>query len=263
MEESEESKENVEIKNVETLTNIIHVENDNNYSKCQKFCCEFFGAFFLLFIGGGIGVFTRGQIVPVVLANGFVITSLIYIFGRISGAHFNPSVSIPMFLRGKITSDELLYYTVAQFSGGFAGTFYIALCNKGNFDRLSSTQIGNYLIKYDDENQQFIDTWSYMSAFFCELILTFGLVMVALGSTVKRNNFNNLTGIIMGLTLIMLIFVGFNLSGASMNPVRSIPPAILEAVFGGQTKAIKQVWIYILGPILGGLLATYISLFFV
>lgn len=259
MEDSLDDKEKVEIKDIDTFQNI---SEENNYSIGQKFISEFIGCVFLLFIGSGIGVFTDGDIVPVVLSNGFVVGALIYIFGRISGAHFNPSVSIPMFLRKKLSFFELIYYTIAQFLGGFVGSLLVALCNLGKFDRLSSTKIGEYLIKYDNINAKEIDTWSYVSALLCEFLLTFGLVMVVFASTVKNNNFENLTGLIIGATLIMLIFVGFNLSGGSMNPVRSIPPAVYEAIFGGKNEAIKQIWIYIIGPISGGILASIVSLNF-
>ena len=257
-------EDKVETKNAEILLDMKDMKEieENHYSIGQKFFSEFIGGIFLLFIGSGIGVYTNGDIVPVVLANGFVISSLIYIFGRISGAQFNPSVSIPMFLREKLTFKELIYYLIAQFSGGFVGSLLVALCNKGKFNRLSSTKIGDYLIKYDDEKNEIIDVWSYISALLCEFILTFCLVMVVFASTVKRNNFNNLTGLIIGITLIMLIFTGFHLSGASMNPVRSLPPAVYEAIIGGNTTAIKQIWIYIIGPICGGILASYISLIF-
>lgn len=261
--EDSEDKEKVEIKDIDSLDNI----QDNHYSVGQKFLSEFIGCFFLLFIGSGVGVYTQGDIVPVVLANGFVVGALIYIFGRISGAHFNPSVSIPMYLARKITIFELFYYTIAQLSGGFLGSLFVALCNKGKFDKLSSTQIGNYLINYNKNNteenkEENIDFWSYESAFLCEMLLTFLLVMVVFASNVKKNNFNNLTGLIIGVTLIMLIFTGFNLSGGSMNPVRSIPPAVYEAIFGGKNKAIKQIWIYIIGPITGGILASFVSIYF-
>jgi aquaporin Z len=259
--EDSDDKEKVEIKDLDSLDNV----QENHYSVGQKFLSEFIGCFFLLFIGSGVGVYTNGDIVPVVLANGFVVGALIYIFGRISGAHFNPSVSIPMYLAGKITLLELLYYTIAQLSGGFLGSLFVALCNKAKFDKLSSTKIGDYLINYGsdnpDENKD-IDFWSYESAFLCEMFLTFLLVMVVFASTVKKNNFNNLTGLIIGVTLIMLIFTGFYLTGGSMNPVRSIPPAVYEAVFGGKTKAIKQIWIYIVAPIVGGILASIVSIYF-
>lgn len=254
------NKDKVDIKvDIKEIGSLEEIKDNNHYSMGQKFFSEFIGCIFLLFIGSGIGLYTNGDIVPVVLANGFVVGALIYIFGRISGAHFNPSVSIPMFLRGKLTLRELIYYTIAQFSGGFVGSLFVALCNKGKFDKLSSTQIGNYLKQLDGKNE--LDTWCYISAFLCEILLTFGLVMVVFGSTVKRNNFKNLTGLIIGITLTMLIFTGFNLSGGSMNPVRSIPPAVYEAINGNNT-AIKQIWIYIFGPITGGILASFVSLYF-
>ena len=253
-----EEKEKAEIKDIEPIP----INSNSHYSVGQKFFSEFIGSFFLLFVGSGIGVFTRGDIVPVVLANGFVIGALIYIFGRISGAYFNPSVTIPMYLTGRITKYELFYYSIAQLGGGFLGSLFVALCNKGNFDRLSSTQIGDYLKKYDDENSDDIDLWCYISATICEFVLTFGLVMVVFASTKKENNFNNLTGLIIPITLIMLIFTGFNLSGGSMNAVRSIPPAVLEAIFGGKTEGIKQIWIYIIGPIGGGITASFVSSYF-
>ena len=258
MEDSNDEKEKVEIKNLDSMRNM---QETNNYTVKQKFLSEFIGCIFLLFIGSGIGVYTRGDIVPVVLANGFVVGALIYVFGRISGAQFNPSVSIPMYLMGKLSLYELVYYTIAQLSGGFVGSLFVALCNKGKFDRLSSTQIGNYLIKYDDENATSIDLWSYISALLSEFFLTFGLVTVVFASTVKSNNFNNLTGLVIGITLTMLIFTGFHLSGASMNPVRSIPPAVYEAILGGNSTALKQIWIYIIGPISGGILASLVSLY--
>ena len=263
LKDSEEDKDKIEIKNMDNLEDL---KQDNNYTVGQKFFAEFIGCIFLLFIQSGVGVYTNGNIVAVVLANGFVITALIYIFGRISGAHFNPSVTIPMFLRKKMSFSELIYYLIAQLSGGFVGSVFVALCNKGKFDRLSSTKIGSFLTdKCDEKNGKCvenIDARCYISAILCEITLTFGLVMVVFASTVKRNNFNNLTGLIMGVTLIMLIFTGFYISGASMNPVRSIPPAIYEAVIAGNTKAIKQLWIYIIGPITGGILASYVSLCF-
>jgi len=256
---NDENREKVEIKELD----IGEFKDEKTYSKKQKFFAEFIGTLMLVFIGSGVGVYTKGDIVPVVFANGFVVTSLIYAFGRISGAQFNPSVTIPMFLQGKLNFGELIYYTIAQTTGGICGSLFVAFCNKGKFNRLSSTKIGDYLIYLDKNNDYVeIDTWCYISALYCEFILTFGLVTVVFASTIKENNFNNLTGLVIGATLTMLIFTGFHLSGASMNPVRSLAPALLEAIFGGNTTAIEQIWIYIIGPISGGIVASYVSLLF-
>ena len=259
---NDENKEKVEIKEFDAS----EFKDEKTYSKKQKFLAEFIGTLMLVFIGSGVGVYTNGDIVPIVFANGFVVTSLIYAFGRISGAQFNPSVTIPMYLHSKLTFGELIYYTIAQTTGGFLGSLFVAFCNKGKFNRLSSTKIGDYLIyldKNDKDGHYDLDTWCYISALYCEFILTFGLVTVVFASTIKENNFNNLTGLIIGATLIMLIFTGFHISGASLNPVRSLAPALLEAVFGGNSKAIEEIWIYIIGPISGGIVASYVSLIFI
>lgn len=257
---NDENREKVEIKELD----IGEFKEEKTYSKKQKFFAEFIGTLMLVFIGSGVGVYTNGDIVPVVFANGFVVTSLIYAFGRISGAQFNPSVTIPMFLQGKLNFGELIYYTIAQTTGGFCGSLFVAFCNKGKFNRLSSTKIGDYLINLDKkEDHVDMDPWCYISALYCEFILTFGLVTVVFASTIKENNFNNLTGLVIGATLTMLIFTGFYVSGASMNPVRSLAPALLEAIFGGNTTAIEQIWIYIIGPISGGIVASYVSLIFI
>ena len=250
LEDSAEEKE--QIKNIELPEPV----NENSYSVGQKFFAEFIGTFFLLFVGSGIGVFTNGDLVAVILSNGLVIAAMIYPFGRISGAHFNPSVTIPMFLRKKITIKELAYYLVAQFSGGLVGSLFVFLCNRGRLDNLGSTQIGEFLKEGGE-----LDAWSYIGALLSETILTFGLVMVVFASTVKRNNFNNLTGLIVGATLIMLVATGCRLSGGSLNPARSLAPAVYEAI-NGKTDALKQLWIYFLGPIIGGILAGFASLYF-
>lgn len=222
----------------------------------QKFLSESIGTCLLVFVACGVGVYTNFDITPTVVAGGLVVAGLIYVFQKISGAHFNPVVSFAMFTLKKITLKELIYYYLAQFIGAMIGSLLVALCRKGKFDVLNSTKIGNYLIHLNDEKNEEIDTWCYISAAFCEIFLTFILVLVVLGSTVPKNNYNNLTGIVCGITLIFLIYTGFNISGSSMNPFRSFAPAFFEAVVGGNTTAIKQIWIYIFGPYFGSALAT-------
>ena len=114
----------------------------------------------------------------------FVLTSMIYIFRRISRAHFNPAVTIPMFLRKKITVIECGYYIVPQIIGAFLGSIFVGLCNKGDFKNLAGNVINGE------------EGWNYFSCFFIEIILTFGLVFVIFASTIKENNFGNLTDLL-------------------------------------------------------------------
>lgn len=248
----------IEDKNIKNKTE----SNNNNCSSIQKFFSECVGSFFLLYIGSGVGVYTKGDIVPIAFTNGIILCTLIYIFGSISGAHFNPSITMAEFLRKKLTLKELLYYILAQLIGGFLGSLFVALCNRGKFNRLASTQISDYLIKFNDENNEKIDAWSYICALLCEIILTSFLILLYFALTLKNKN-NNINPLIVGLGLAMSILTGFHLSGGSMNLVRSLPPAVYEAIFGGNTKAIKQIWIYIIGPLIGVIIGTYTSYYFI
>ena len=226
------------------------LDNYKGASIKQKFLAECIGTMLLVFICCGVGVYTDFKLVPSVLGGSLSITGLIYLFQNVSGAHFNPVVSFPMYVLKKITLIELIYYIFAQFMGSMLGCLLLALCQKGKFNALSSTKVGKHL-----KNNGKIDDWGYTSAFFCEVILTFFLLMVILASTVKKNSFGNLTGLVVGITFIFLGFTGGNISGASLNPVRSFAPAFFEAVIDGNTDAIKQIWIYIFGPLIGSALS--------
>ena len=219
-------------------------------SPIQKFVAELIGTAFLVFVVTGISIFNEGNVLGY---NGcfeaaFVLTSMIYIFGRISGAHFNPSVTKPKKKKKKITGIECCYYIIAQLIGAFTGSFFVGLCNKGDFKNLAGNVING-------------DEWNYFSCFFIEIILTFGLVFVIFSSTIKENNFGNLTGFIVGISLYFLGITGSHVSGGSLNPARSIAPAVIMAIMG-KTEPIKYLWLYIIAPIIGGILAGYLNILF-
>ena len=236
------------------------ISNENNTSPLKKFLSELTGSIFLLFIGSGVGVYTQGDIVPISFCNGFILASNIYIFGDISGGHFNPSISLAMFLRKKLSLIELIYYIFGQLIGGFIGSVLVALCNRGKFDKLASNQIGGFIKKYNEQNNNLkIDAWSYISALLCDIFLTIILIIIYFTMTKNKNSINPL---FVGFTLTMFIFAGFYISGGSMNIVRSLPPAVYEA-FAGDNTAIKQIWIYIVGPFVGAIIGNYVSLYFI
>ena len=245
--------------------NVNNDDNDNNGNEVswrKKFFAEFIGGIFLLYIGSGVGVFTKGDLVPIALTNGMILGCLVYIFGPISGGHFNPSITISEFLRKRLTLTELIYYIIAQIVGGFIGSVLVAVCNRGKFDRLASNQIAQYLITFNDINNTKIDAWCYICALLCEIILTYFLILLFISLTTSKHTRNsNVNGIIVGASLTMFIFTGFHISGGSLNLMRSLPPAALEAIFGHNNTAIKQIWIYIVGPVVGSVIATYTAPF--
>lgn len=238
---------------------MINKEFEKKITSHQKCIAEFLGTTFLVFVVTGIPLFANikkqldkdfdQSAYNGAFEGALVLTTMIYIFGRISGGHFNPAVTLPMYLRSKISFGECIYYIIAQILGGFFGSILVVFCSQGNFANISP----NTYIEYN--------SWSSISCFICEFILTFILVSVIFASTIKKNNFGNLTGFIIGTTLYFLGITGNNVSGASLNPARSIAPAILMR-FIGNYQPIKQLWLYILGPICGGVTAGYVAKLF-
>ena len=236
-----------------------HREKEKKITPVQKFSAEFLGTAFLVFVVTGIPIFAKIKNELQQFKNqseycgnfegALVLTTMIYVFGRISGAHFNPAVTIPMYLRKNIDGIECLYYIFAQILGGVFGSILVLLCSQGVLSDLGP----NY---YDD-----FTSWSLVSIFSCEFILTFILVSVIFASNVKQNNFGNLNGLIIGITLYFLGITGNNVSGPGLNPARSIGPAIIMA-FSGNINPMKQIWLYILAPIFGGITASQVALLF-
>lgn len=229
------------------------------FTTLQKFNSELIGTFWLMSIGCGIGVLT-GNFDASCIGGSIILSPLIYVFGRVSGAHFNPAVSIPFCLLGKITVIELLVYILAQIIACFLAFLSIAILRNWKFDNLAGNQMQQYLIDLDKLSEP--DTKCYISAFLCEIFLTFILVLTVISSTIKENNYNNLTGIIVPITLGCLLIAGANLSGASLNPARSFAPAVMLAITGNGMDPLKQLWIYSAGPIIGGVLGGYVAILF-
>lgn len=221
----------------------------------QKFLAELFGTTILLYECCGAPTFNKDKLYVGVLASSFTVTFLVYIFVNISGAHFNPAVSLALFMKGAITLKEFFLYMLAQVIGAFIGCCFIALSRKGKFDELGATKISDYLIQVNGGTE--IDAWCYISCLFTEIFSTFLLILFVLAIGEKYNQLGISLGLAFGLALMALIFTGANISGSSFNPARSLAPATLQALSGGDTKPIEQIWIYIIGPFSGSLIAFY------
>ena len=230
-----------------------NLENPIKYTLLQKFLAELSGTSLLMFGTVGAPLFCEGNIVAAGLTSGFTITAIIHMFTKISSAHFNPSVSLSCYLKKYLTLKEFLVYLSAQVIGAFVGCVLIALCRKGKFDRLGATKIQPYLIGVD--NGEKIDAWCYISALICEIICTFIIVTYMLSISEKNNNLGTSLGLTFGVMIAMLVMGGGNISASSFNPARSLAPAILQAIVGGDIEPLKEIWIYIIGPFAGGVLS--------
>jgi aquaporin Z len=233
----------------------------------KKVVAEFLGTALLVYFAVGVATLSFGfgpagtsgaslasGIVATALAFGLVLAVLAYAIGPISGCHVNPAVTLAAWLSGRMSLDEAGQYWGAQFAGGIAG----ALALWGTFVaspiyNRSTTGLG--ADGYGSNSIVHISAWG---AFIVEAIMTALFVFVILAVTRRGFAANAvLTGLVIGLSLTVVHLIGIPLTGTSVNPARALGPAI---VVGG--SHLKQVWLFILAPLVGGGLAAGLYLFF-
>lgn len=197
---------------------------------------ELLGTFTLVFIGAGAGALSTangGGMLPVALAHGIALLVIIYIWGFVSGAHVNPAVTLALAVTGRIKWERAAYYWVAQLLGAILAAFLL-LYLIGSETGLGQT-VGS-LTRSDP-----------IRATIIEAVLTFFLVSAVYGTGVSGRN-GNAVGAAIGLVLTMDILMGGSLTGGSMNPARTIGPALAAG-------DLSYLWIYIVGPVVGALAA--------
>ena len=215
----------------------------------KKAIAECLGTFVLVFIACGVAVISKANLVATSLAFGLVIVAMAYSVGNISGCHINPAVSFAMAIRKKISWKEFMVYVTAQVVGALLGSLLLGLLFR-EFSSLGGNEI--QLILRNDELK--IDALSYVNAFVIEMILTFIFVFVIISVTDSKHGNGKIAGIVIGLTLALVHLIGISFTGTSVNPARSLGPAIFQAI-GDNAESLKQVWIWILAPLAGGGLA--------
>ena len=211
----------------------------------KKYFAEVIGTAILVLFGCGTAVVSGGNLVATSLAFGLAIVAAAYAIGDISGCHVNPAVSLAMLIRGKLTVKEFCGYVISQVIGALVGSglLYLILNLAGGIgtDNLGANGFGE---GYGLE----LNVWG---ALLVEVILTFAFIYTILGVTSDKNK-SHIAGIVIGLTLTFVHIIGIGLTGTSVNPARSLAPAIL---LGG--TAVSQVWVFIVAPFLGSALAAF------
>ncbi len=215
----------------------------------KKYTAEILGTFLLVFIGTGsviLGGFGAAGTMP--LAQGFIglafgigLIAAAYAIGPISGAHLNPAVTIGVFLAGRMPAGDVVGYIIAQLIGATLATVAIAAI-------VGFGLPGGYAASGFDATK-----WSTAQIIIAEAIATFVFVTVILGVTAGKHS-TAFAGLVIGLTLAAIHFAFIPVSGSSLNPARSFGPAL----FSG-SGAIGVLWIYFVGPIIGGALAGIVA----
>lgn len=222
----------------------------------KKCIAEIIGTAVLVFTACGVAVVASSAWwVATSLAFGLVIIAMTYSIGNISGCHINPAVSLAMAIRKEITWQEFGFYVLSQVLGGFVGAILLGICLRGNFETLGGNVIqGAIAAEKNLDGTLTYDAWSYIDAFLVEVFLTFIFVIAILGVTDKKHHDGKLAGIVIGFTLALVHLLGLGFTGTSVNPARSLAPAILQAI-AGDTTSLSQIWIWILAPFAGAALA--------
>jgi aquaporin Z len=218
----------------------------------QKLAAELLGTFVLVFLGVGsvvvLNAATRGgaqatliEMTAIGLSFGIAVMVMVYAVGRVSGGHFNPAVSLGAAIGGRIAWLEAAAYMVAQVVGAIIGAAALFLVAKGYPGWQHSSGMGTN--SYGTQGSG-IDWWA---ALVLEAILTMVFIFVILAVTDVRNEHPALAPLTIGFTLAAIHFVAIPATGTSVNPARSLGPALFA---GGD--ALQQVWLFIVAPLLGG-----------
>lgn len=221
----------------------------SNNADMKKYVAELLGTFVLVLMGCGSAVLAGGYIgyVGISFAFGLSVLGMAYAIGGISGCHINPAVSISMLAAGRMKAKDTVIYIVMQCIGATIGaaTVYLIASGRPGYSLTDGLGQNGYAASSPGG-------FSMTSAFIAEVVLTFVFLLVIHGSTSEKAP-KGFAGISIGLSLVLIHLVGIPITGTSVNPARSLGPAI---IIGG--TALNQLWLFWTAPLIGALLAAAI-----
>ena len=219
-------------------------------SGSRKYIAELVGTFALVLIGTGSAVIAGDYIgnTGIAFAFGLTLLAMVYSIGRMSGCHINPAVTAGMLAAGKIRSWEALLYVIFQCAGAAAASAALWAIATGQADYVLETN-GLGQNGYGSGSPE---GYSMTACFYAEVVLTFLFVFVVLGAT-SKNAPPGFAGLAIGLALTYAHLVGIPITGTSVNPARSLGPAVIV-----RGDALSQLWLFWAAPLIGGILAAII-----
>jgi aquaporin Z len=216
----------------------------------KKYSAELLGTAVLVLMGCGSAVIAGGQIgfLGISLAFGLAVLVMVYSIGPISGCHINPAITVAMLVSGKISAKDAIFYILAQLIGALLGAWILFLIASG---------MPGYSLDVNGLGQNGFEAgspgnYSFGAGFLAEIVLTFLFLIVIFGATDKRAP-AGFAGIAIGLALVLIHLVGIPITGTSVNPARSLGPAVLV---GG--TALSQLWVFLVAPVIGAILAALV-----
>lgn len=214
----------------------------------KKYLAEMVGTMVLVLMGCGSAIFNGGcgspaQVLMVAMAFGLSVVAMAYTIGGISGCHINPAITLGCMLSGRMKSNEGLMYMLFQVIGAFIGSSILYLLTS-NIDMAYATTTGANACATGV---------STIGGLLAEIVFTCVFVFVVLGTTDAKKGAGNFAGLAIGLSLVLVHIVCIPITGTSVNPARSIAPAVFQ---GGE--ALSQLWLFIVGPFIGAALSALI-----
>ena len=222
----------------------------------KKSLAELIGTFSLVLFGCGAasisGISTTGPagigLLGISFAFGLAVVVMAYAIGPISGCHINPAITIAMLVAGKIKPGDAASYIIAQFIGATLGAGVLYLIQSG----APGFTMGEWALGSNGWGPGYLGAYNTTAAFIAEAVFTFLFLLVIFKTTSRLGN-SNMAGLAIGLTLVLIHLVAIPVTGTSVNPARSFGPAIFA---GG--LALKQLWLFIVAPIVGGIVAALV-----
>lgn len=219
----------------------------------KKYLAELIGTFVLVLGGCGTAIFAGGSVgfLGVAFAFGLTVVAMAYGIGGISGAHLNPAVSVGVFFAGRMSTKDFVGYVVSQVIGGILAAALLAFI-VAQFGGTRGTFAANGYGADFFQGAAGYQSLSMIGAFVVEMVLTFIFLIVILGVTDKGAP-NAFAGLAIGLTLTLIHLISIPLTNTSVNPARSIGPAL----FSDNALALPQLWVFIVAPVVGAAIAAF------
>ena len=217
----------------------------------RKYLAELIGTCVLVFVGCGTAMLVgcdavTGGYLLTALAFGLSVVGMAYCVGNISGGHFNAAVTLAMLIRKKINRKDAAMYWLFQIIGALIGSALLGIIfNVGDIKDMTGGMGSNGLAGVNG---------SIIAGLLVEIVVTFIFLMAILGVTSEKYKHGSVGGLIIGLTLTLVHILGIGLTGTSVNPSRSIGPAIVSAL-SGNTAPMGTLWVFIVGPLVGAIIA--------